>query len=357
MIETAAGATLERPLITFALFAFNQEKYICEAVEGAFSQTYERLEIILSDDCSSDRTFEIMQEMAAQYRGPHRVLVRRNTFNLGTALHAQSAFSESSGALLVVAAGDDISAPERVEVLFQAWAKAGFPEGVVHSGREVFRDGVVLDLIPANRSPYMGRELEGYAKSFWLPAAAPTCAYTRGVFARFPPLMGGSIIEDVPLLFRAALIGKYISIDLPLVRQRLHEDNRGTGYSISCPGRWNYFMQSKIVAFRNIQSDIKCSDIEIDEKLIRKIERNILSVINSSSELFLPEFRRIGLLCRTIILFKMLASPSVARTFRHRLEYALSFFGFSIHITVKSYVRKFIYGFSGGKSAIREKNS
>mgnify|MGYP005853322247 CR=1 FL=1 len=48
----------DRPLVTFALFAYNQEQYIREAVEGAFSQTYEPLEMILSEDCSNDRTFE-----------------------------------------------------------------------------------------------------------------------------------------------------------------------------------------------------------------------------------------------------------------------------------------------------------
>lgn len=37
----------ERPLVTFALFAYNQEKYIRRAVVGAFSQTYEPLEIIM----------------------------------------------------------------------------------------------------------------------------------------------------------------------------------------------------------------------------------------------------------------------------------------------------------------------
>ena len=65
-----------RALVTFALFAYNQEKFIREAVEGAFSQTYEPLEIILSDDYSSDRTFEIIERMAAEYTGPHRVIVR-----------------------------------------------------------------------------------------------------------------------------------------------------------------------------------------------------------------------------------------------------------------------------------------
>jgi glycosyltransferase involved in cell wall biosynthesis len=63
----------DRSLVTFALFAYNQEKYIREAVEGALAQTYEPLEIILSDDCSSDRTFETMREMAATYDGPHQV--------------------------------------------------------------------------------------------------------------------------------------------------------------------------------------------------------------------------------------------------------------------------------------------
>ena len=71
----------DRPLITFALFAYNQERFIREAVAGAFSQTYSPLEIILSDDCSSDRTFEIIQEMTAGYEGPHKVILNRNEKN------------------------------------------------------------------------------------------------------------------------------------------------------------------------------------------------------------------------------------------------------------------------------------
>lgn len=52
-LPTASGASASQaPLVTFALFAYNQEKFIREAVEGAFAQTYESLEIILSDDCS-----------------------------------------------------------------------------------------------------------------------------------------------------------------------------------------------------------------------------------------------------------------------------------------------------------------
>lgn len=104
----------DRPLVTFALFAYNQEDFIREAIEGAFSQTYEPLEIIFSDDCSSDRTFEIMQEMAAEYVGPHKLKVMRNKTNVGTLNHVLRVAHEATGEYIVVAAGDDISLKERV---------------------------------------------------------------------------------------------------------------------------------------------------------------------------------------------------------------------------------------------------
>ena len=86
-----------------------------EAVEGAFSQTYSLLEIILSDDCSSDRTCEIMVEMAREYQGPHLVKVKREGENLGVARHFDDLMRLSGGQFVVAAAGDDISDPERTE--------------------------------------------------------------------------------------------------------------------------------------------------------------------------------------------------------------------------------------------------
>lgn len=118
-VEIPGG--LGKPLVTFALFAYNQEQYIREAVAGAFAQSYEPLEIILSDDCSTDRTFEIMQEMAAAYSGPHNVLVRRNPINTGTVDHFLGVAKLARGELLVVAAGDDVSSADRTSELAAAW--------------------------------------------------------------------------------------------------------------------------------------------------------------------------------------------------------------------------------------------
>lgn len=119
-----AGSAPPAPLVTFALFAYNQEKFIREAVEGAFAQTYEPLEIILSDDCSADGTFAIMEEMAAAYRGPHRVRAVQTPRNLGVVQHVLLRGREAAGDIVVLSAGDDISLPERVGSHVPCYANA-----------------------------------------------------------------------------------------------------------------------------------------------------------------------------------------------------------------------------------------
>ena len=63
--DTTGSGSPERPLVSALVLGYNQESIIRKAVEGAFAQTYIPLEIVLSDDCSTDRTFDIMREMAA----------------------------------------------------------------------------------------------------------------------------------------------------------------------------------------------------------------------------------------------------------------------------------------------------
>lgn len=113
------------PLVTFAIFTFNQEKFAREAVDAAFAQTYEPIEIILSDDCSSDRTLEILQTMAREYRGSKHVIVRQTKNNCGTLPHVAEVAKLARGELLVLAAGDDVSKPQRTATLVEAWQASG----------------------------------------------------------------------------------------------------------------------------------------------------------------------------------------------------------------------------------------
>src|SRR6185369_3255547 len=103
-LVSAAMPHQDKPLLTFAIAALNQERFIREAVEAAFAQTYSPLEIVLSDDHSEDRTFEIMKEMAAAYRGPHPVILNQNSSRRSLGDHINRIVEISHGELIVGAA-------------------------------------------------------------------------------------------------------------------------------------------------------------------------------------------------------------------------------------------------------------
>jgi len=225
----------DRPLVTFAVFAYNQEKYIREAVEGAFSQTYSPLEIILSDDCSSDRTFEIMEEMARRYEGPHRVVVRCEITNKGTLGHLLSASRISRGVFFVVAAGDDISLPNRTLALVEAMLPAASDVAVASSDDVMFDDhGSEFD---ANHNTIKRRKYLSDQKG-WFHGA--TACFRAAEIKRLPLPNAHVLFEDKALMAVFSETGKNsIRIEKPLIRRRVHDQNVGPIRSLENSDVWS----------------------------------------------------------------------------------------------------------------------
>ena len=74
-----------RPMVTICMGTYNQEEYVRDSVRGLLSQTYTPLEIVISDDCSKDHTWEIILEEVENYRksgGEHKIVLNRNAHNL-----------------------------------------------------------------------------------------------------------------------------------------------------------------------------------------------------------------------------------------------------------------------------------
>src|SRR3954469_5695786 len=127
------SASAPKPLLTFAIAALNQERFIREAVEAALAQTYSPLEIVLSDDHSEDRTFEIMQEMAAAYCGPHKIILNQNPKRRCIGGHINRVVEISNGELIIGAAGDDVSLPERTRTAYETWEESARRATSIHS--------------------------------------------------------------------------------------------------------------------------------------------------------------------------------------------------------------------------------
>ena len=223
-----------RPLVSFVVLGYNQERFVEEAVRAAFAQTYSPLEIVLSDDCSSDQTFAIMERLAGAYSGPHQITLSRSERNAGgIGLHLNRVFDLARGVLIIVSAADDVSVPDRTQRNYDAWEATGRRAHCLYSGYTVV-DGTGNPLM--NTGMEGGYDADGRIVEEEIPpgafftAAKPrlfgcAMAYTPTVLGGFGPLSADCVHEDDTLGLRAAMLGVLVRIQEPLVKYRLHGDN------------------------------------------------------------------------------------------------------------------------------------
>lgn len=209
----------ERPLVTFALFAYNQEKYIREAVEGAFAQTYEPLEIILSDDCSTDRTFEIMEEMAAGYTGKHSIHLRRGVRNLGLAGHINAVLGMSAGQIISWAAGDDVALPERTTIFVSKLLESNVFIGVHSNVEEIDLEGNFLRYRSHSQTE-ANTALQAVIES-GQSVITQSHAFWKSAFDTFGAFREDLTQEGIAMAFRETLLGNVAFVDLPLTKYRI----------------------------------------------------------------------------------------------------------------------------------------
>lgn len=87
------------------IICYNQGKYIGETIESAVSQSVVPYEVIISDDCSSDNTWEIIQEYKNRY--PDIIKPYQNEKNIGLYPNFNSALKRITGNVLSLLGGDD----------------------------------------------------------------------------------------------------------------------------------------------------------------------------------------------------------------------------------------------------------
>ena len=201
------------------LIAYRQEATVEAAIRGALAQTYSPLEIIVSDDASPDGTWAVIERVGREHAGPHRLVLCRNPVNLGIGAHLDALVARSTGELLVVAAGDDVSLPQRCERLVDAWLAAGRRPDLIAS-RLVDLDeagAVGAEIVPSDLAAYRDAA-DWIARPPFVVGAAQ--AWTRRIYDRFGPLPAGSVAEDRLMVFRAILAGGAITLDEALVQYR-----------------------------------------------------------------------------------------------------------------------------------------
>jgi teichuronic acid biosynthesis glycosyltransferase TuaG len=89
---------------------YNCERFIAQAIRSVISQTYTNLELLIVDDCSTDKTADVVASFEDK-----RIHYQRNVHNLGAAMTRNEALKTAKGRYIAFLDSDDIWVPDKLE--------------------------------------------------------------------------------------------------------------------------------------------------------------------------------------------------------------------------------------------------
>ncbi|HQQ95913.1 MAG TPA: glycosyltransferase [Cyclobacteriaceae bacterium] len=105
-------STAGKPLISVAIVSYQHHKFIAECLDSVLKQDYDRLEIVVADDGSTDGTQEIIRDYDRRFPGVF--VLRLSSRNQGITTNCNAAHSACSGKYIAWMAGDDLLLPGKI---------------------------------------------------------------------------------------------------------------------------------------------------------------------------------------------------------------------------------------------------
>lgn len=205
------------PTSTIVLLTFNQEDFVKDALQSLFDQDLDNIEIVVSDDCSSDGTWKKIQEVTSNYCGVKKVILSRNVRNIGIVENYAAAVRKSTGELIFMAAGDDISLSDRCSKSIEFWLDTQKKYDLVAADAfDMAYDGKIL-------GEKHNSELESVTIEGWFKERPYFFGATHMVTRRLlnlAPISNQLPYEDQCLVFRAMLMGGVARLPIALVYHR-----------------------------------------------------------------------------------------------------------------------------------------
>ena len=257
------------PIITIGIATYNAEKTIKKAVHSALNQIWRPIEIIIVDDCSQDKTKEILTDLAYKNK---EIKIFFNNKNLGIAFVRNKIISNSRGEFLAFFDDDDESLQNRLIMQYQRivnYEKKFSPNSPVicHSNRKVFYPNGVIQIHPTiginenNYSPsgiavaeriLLGKPLkDGYGSCPTCSQMARLSSYRKA--GGFDNSFRRS--EDTEMCIKWALLGAhFVGIKAPLVNQFM---TNSPDKSIDIEFKYSNLLIKKYENFINKKGDFK----------------------------------------------------------------------------------------------------
>lgn len=100
----------DRPLVSIVIPVYNREVLVKDAINSALAQTYDKIEIVVIDNCSTDNTWRVV----SNYKNP-KVKIYRNENNIGPVLNWKRGIELSNGDYIKLLFSDDMISDNYIE--------------------------------------------------------------------------------------------------------------------------------------------------------------------------------------------------------------------------------------------------
>ncbi len=220
-LMATATQQISTPRRVGLIMTYNQRETCVEAINSLLTQTLVLDLIIVSDDCSTDGTSELIADYFSKNGKPSNVVLYQSEKNLGFIPHFNALLKNHcrDDDLIFYNAGDDISETSRVEEFYREYVTKGKPRHFLgHSYVTSFGSGTEEILVPPIESIKDNRELCLIASAYHIGASQ---VFTGALFFDFGPILFDDCYEDLTLGYRALLKNSYHFIPKALLRYRV----------------------------------------------------------------------------------------------------------------------------------------
>jgi glycosyltransferase involved in cell wall biosynthesis len=217
------------PRVTIAIPVYNKGKFLAETIESALDQTYEDVEILILDNCSTDNSWSVIES----FEDP-RLRKIRWPDNIGRAGNFNKSFELARGEFVKILDADDLLAPNCVEAQVRAFDQHGPDVSMVVSqhdfisakGRRLLRAKGVHGL----RGYYSGRAAAEFAvRAAGNPFGTESTSLLRTCAARQHPWRETDY--EIDLYFRMFALGALVVVPESLVKVRLNGDSHSSKHA------------------------------------------------------------------------------------------------------------------------------
>jgi glycosyltransferase involved in cell wall biosynthesis len=205
------------PLVSIAMATYNGAAYLKEQLSSILGQTYTNLEIIITDDASSDETLAILRDFAKDHK---KIKIFRHRVNKGITATFENSIKNCRGEYIAISDQDDIWELNKIEVLLNA----------MENEDAICSDSELVDQCgqPLNKRISSLVNLKSFHSG--VPFLMGICLpghtlMMQGDFAKYILPMPLEIMYDRWISFCAAANNGIKYIHLPLVKYRQHSSN------------------------------------------------------------------------------------------------------------------------------------